>query len=71
MAFQNLSKIPERVNCLIKLKGWDLLGLPLKAPLTKYEIIYTLPMLTILPTKVIFFYKKKNQMIFIGNGYCN
>lgn len=25
----------------------DILGLPLKAPLTKYDVIYTLPMLTI------------------------
>jgi len=32
---------------LAQLKGEDLIGLPLKSPLTKHEVIYALPMLTI------------------------
>jgi hypothetical protein len=53
MAYQYLSKEPGKVSCLLKLKGWDLLGLPLSAPLSKYPVVYTLPMLSISPTKVI------------------
>ena len=37
----------EGAMCMLKLKGADLLGLPLEAPLAKYETVYTLPMLTI------------------------
>lgn len=51
MAYQNLSKEPQKVSCLANLKGWDILGIPLKAPLAKYPVIYTLPMLTISPKK--------------------
>ena len=36
-----------KINCLETFKGEDLLGLPLKAPLAKYEKVYTLPLLTI------------------------
>lgn len=36
-----------KIECLEKFKGSDLLGLPLKAPLAKYEKVYTLPLLTI------------------------
>jgi len=32
---------------LTTLKGEDLIGLPLKSPLTKHEVIYALPMLTV------------------------
>eukprot|EP00697_Spironema_sp_BW2_P017892 gnl/Spiro4/9718_TR5168_c0_g1_i1.p1 gnl/Spiro4/9718_TR5168_c0_g1~~gnl/Spiro4/9718_TR5168_c0_g1_i1.p1 ORF type:complete len:1216 (-),score=352.15 gnl/Spiro4/9718_TR5168_c0_g1_i1:52-3699(-) len=35
------------VNTLSEIQGWDLLGLPLSAPLSVYETVYTLPMLTI------------------------
>jgi len=51
LAFQNQSKQFGVVNCLAELKGWDILGIPLKAPLSFYPVIYTLPMLTISPTK--------------------
>jgi leucyl-tRNA synthetase len=30
--------------CLHNLKGQELIGLPLKAPLTTYEVVYALPM---------------------------
>jgi len=36
-----------KIDCLETFKGEDLLGLPLKAPLAKYEKVYTLPLLTI------------------------
>jgi len=51
MAYQGLSKEPGQVSCLVTLTGWDILGIPCKAPLTKYEKVYTLPMLTISPKK--------------------
>jgi leucyl-tRNA synthetase len=34
-------------NCLVTLKGSDLLGLPVKAPNSVYERVYTLPLLSI------------------------
>lgn len=53
MAFQYLSKEEGKVSCLLKLKGWDLLGVAVKAPLSYYPVIYVLPMSTISMTKVI------------------
>lgn len=39
-------------HCLLELKGSDLIGVPLCPPLaTKYDVIYTLPMMTILMDK--------------------
>jgi leucyl-tRNA synthetase len=51
MAFQGLSKTPGQVSCLAKFKGWDILGIPVKAPLAPFDKVYTLPMLTISPKK--------------------
>jgi len=51
LAYQNYSKEFGVVKCLAELKGWDILGIPVKAPLSKYPVIYTLPMLTINPNK--------------------
>jgi len=36
-----------KIECLETFSGDELLGLPLKAPLAKYEKVYTLPLLTI------------------------
>ena len=36
---------------LAKVSGQDLIGIPLKAPLTKYEVVYALPMTTITMNK--------------------
>jgi len=47
MAYQNLTKEFGKVVEVCKVKGRDLVGLPLKAPLTPLCPIYTLPMLTI------------------------
>ena len=38
-------------ECLVKVKGSDLLGLPLKAPNCPFERVYTLPLLTISMSK--------------------
>ncbi|XP_059445411.1 leucine--tRNA ligase, cytoplasmic-like, partial [Corylus avellana] len=51
LAYQNYSRIPEKPTCLVELTGYDLIGLPLRSPLSFNEIIYTLPMLTILTDK--------------------
>ncbi|KAF6143370.1 hypothetical protein GIB67_001314 [Kingdonia uniflora] len=51
LAHQKLSKIPETPTCLITLTGHDLIGLPLNSSLSFNEIIYSLPMLTILTNK--------------------
>ncbi|KAF8376925.1 hypothetical protein HHK36_030296 [Tetracentron sinense] len=51
LAYQKLSKVPEKLTCLVELTGYDLIGLPLKSPLAFNEIIYSLPMLTILTDK--------------------
>ncbi|ESQ56138.1 hypothetical protein EUTSA_v10027096mg, partial [Eutrema salsugineum] len=51
LAYQNLSKIPHKPSCLVELTGYDLIGLPLRSPLAVNEIIYALPMLTILTNK--------------------
>jgi len=52
LAYQGHSLEYGKVKCLLEIKGRDLIGLPLIAPLaTKYEVVYTLPMLTILMDK--------------------
>ncbi|GAU23734.1 hypothetical protein TSUD_128380 [Trifolium subterraneum] len=51
LAYQNHSIVPQKPNCLLELKGQDLIGLPLKSPLSLNEIIYALPMLSILMDK--------------------
>ncbi|RZC62616.1 hypothetical protein C5167_024396, partial [Papaver somniferum] len=47
LAYQNLSKIPENPTCLVELIGQDLIGSPLRSPLSFNEIIYTLPMMNV------------------------
>ncbi|CAN4090536.1 unnamed protein product [Withania somnifera] len=51
LAYQRLSHIPEKPTCLVELFGQDLIGLPLRSPLAFNEIIYTLPMLSVLTEK--------------------
>lgn len=51
LAYQRYSRIPEKPTCLVELTGYDLIGLPLRSPLSFNEIIYTIPMLTILTDK--------------------
>mmetsp|Transcript_11578 Transcript_11578/g.31032 ORF Transcript_11578/g.31032 Transcript_11578/m.31032 type:complete len:945 (+) Transcript_11578:124-2958(+) len=47
MSFQDLTPEFGKVNKLMDLKGTDILGVALKAPLAVHEVVYTLPMLTI------------------------
>ncbi|KAJ8768368.1 hypothetical protein K2173_021521 [Erythroxylum novogranatense] len=51
LSYQNFSRIPQKHNCLLELTGYDLIGLPLKSPLSVNKVIYALPMLTILTDK--------------------
>uniref|UniRef100_A0A2P2JIN3 leucine--tRNA ligase n=1 Tax=Rhizophora mucronata TaxID=61149 RepID=A0A2P2JIN3_RHIMU len=51
LSYQNFSRIPQKPSCLVELTGYDLIGLPLKAPLARNKVIYALPMLTILTDK--------------------
>ncbi|ONI20431.1 hypothetical protein PRUPE_2G015100 [Prunus persica] len=51
LAYQEYSRVPEKPTCLVDLTGYDLIGLPLKSPLALNQIIYALPMLTILTDK--------------------
>ncbi|KAH9320447.1 hypothetical protein KI387_015086 [Taxus chinensis] len=51
LAYQHMSKVPERPTCLVELTGHDLIGLPLRSPLSANDIVYALPMLTILTDK--------------------
>ncbi|EEF35924.1 leucine--tRNA ligase, cytoplasmic isoform X2 [Ricinus communis] len=51
LAYQNFSRFPQKPSCLVELTGYDLIGLRLKSPLSFNEVIYALPMLTILTDK--------------------
>lgn len=51
MSFQDFTAENGKVDILLELSGQDIMGLPLKAPLTSYDVIYTLPMLTIKESK--------------------
>ncbi|PKU75434.1 leucyl-tRNA synthetase [Dendrobium catenatum] len=51
LAYQKVSRVPEKATCLLELSGLDLIGLRLKSPLSFNPVIYALPMLTILPDK--------------------
>ncbi|GLJ16023.1 hypothetical protein SUGI_0265820 [Cryptomeria japonica] len=51
LAYQHMSKVPEKPTCLVELTGRDLIGLPLRSPLTANDVVYALPMLTILTDK--------------------
>lgn len=47
MAYQDLTKEHGKFVKLLDVKGMDLMGVPLKAPLSPFEKVYALPMLTI------------------------
>ena len=51
LAYQKLSRVPEKPSCLVELTGYDLIGLSLSSPLSFNKTIYALPMLTILTDK--------------------
>jgi len=47
MAFQGLLQLENEVKPILEVKGHELMGLKLSAPLTSYKTIYTLPMMTV------------------------
>jgi len=51
LSYQGFAKKEGQPVCLLELKGQDLIGLPIRAPLAKYPVIYVLPMKTISTTK--------------------
>lgn len=51
MAFQGLSRVPEKASCICEITGQELMGTPLNAPLAQYPVVHVLPMLTINPEK--------------------
>ena len=53
MAYQGTTRVPEKVEKICDVHGETLLGLPLKAPLSVYDKVYALPMLTISMSKGI------------------
>jgi leucyl-tRNA synthetase len=48
---QGYTKEFGKITCLETFSGEELMGLPLKAPMAKYEKVYTLPLLTISMSK--------------------
>ncbi|GKA04496.1 leucine--tRNA ligase, cytoplasmic [Tanacetum coccineum] len=51
LAYQGLSRVPKKPTCLLELTGLDLIGLPLRAPLSFYQTIYCLPVLSVITNK--------------------
>ncbi|XP_021368908.1 leucine--tRNA ligase, cytoplasmic-like isoform X2 [Mizuhopecten yessoensis] len=47
MCYQGFTKTEGEVKVLVELRGQDVMGVALAGPLSKYKVIYTLPMLTI------------------------
>ena len=47
MAFQGILAVENEVKPILQVKGTDLMGLELSAPLSSYSTVYTLPMLTV------------------------
>lgn len=47
MAYQGFTKEFGKYEVVLNITGQDILGLPLRAPLAVYEVVYTLPMLTV------------------------
>ncbi|KAJ8911845.1 hypothetical protein NQ315_003323 [Exocentrus adspersus] len=47
MSYQGFTEAEGKLNIILELSGQDILGCRLKAPMTKYAVIYSLPMLTI------------------------
>lgn len=46
-AHQEMTNEFGKYTCAAKIKGKDLIGIPLEAPLTSYKVVYALPMETI------------------------
>lgn len=51
LAYQEITKEWGQYPNLHTVKGTELIGLPLKAPHSQYDVVYALPMMTILMNK--------------------
>lgn len=51
MCYQGFTAEEGQVKVLVELQGQEIMGAALSGPLTKYKVIYTLPMLTIMENK--------------------
>ncbi|KAK3885670.1 hypothetical protein Pcinc_010127 [Petrolisthes cinctipes] len=47
MAYQGMLRVENKVLPIVEMKGYELMGTKLTAPLTSYKTIYTLPMMTV------------------------
>lgn len=47
MSFQDMTTTRGAPQCLLTLKGQQVIGMPLSAPLAQYDTVYALPLLTI------------------------
>lgn len=52
LAYQGFTRDEGKLVKITSLKGSDLVGLTVKAPLAQYPKVYVLPMETVLATKV-------------------
>ncbi|XP_074651829.1 leucine--tRNA ligase, cytoplasmic-like isoform X2 [Tubulanus polymorphus] len=51
LSYQGYTAVDGKVNVIMEVTGQDLMGMGLKAPLSGFDVVYTLPMLTIKPNK--------------------
>ncbi len=56
LAYQGFSKQHGKTCKIATFQGEELVGLPVKAPLAKYDKVFVLPMESVLATKVIMKY---------------
>ncbi|KAK3888912.1 hypothetical protein Pcinc_007058 [Petrolisthes cinctipes] len=47
MVYQGMLRVENKVLPIVEMKGYELMGTKLTAPLTSYKTIYTLPMMTV------------------------
>lgn len=59
MSFQDLTNESGKIAQVGNVKGSDLIGMPVRAPLSKYPVVYCLPMTTIL--------ESKGNLVYIGS----
>lgn len=65
MAYQGLTKTPEKLEKVCDVLGETIVGLPLKAPLSVYDKVYALPMLSISMSKG----KKQMKIKYLSIGF--
>ena len=73
LSYQGFSKEQGKLVKLLDLKGSDLVGLQVVAPLSKYKKVYVLPMESVLATKVCMHMLRFGRTLFTmkGNRSCD